>query len=211
MPFSKLAIQATMLATLSAMSAGCCMPCGSAPSAACNRCGGDHAYSVHAAEGPQDPMALGRFHAVPTRNVFGLDDSAAIMASHVEDEPRHGVPTWGTPPEEPAHFHPPSKQQTGHAGHQDSQPRLSAATKDSRRRKMPPNAIRLADWAPPTTHSKRANPGRTDRTRPVSSMKESASTTPAASPFDAIPQNDLRSVSRIKGVSGKKPVWKPAR
>ena len=219
-------------ATFMAMNVGCCMPCGSfvpnqhmppvGPDGefieGCNDCGGYHAAHgdfhpkpQHTMPAPSPPAMLGRFHAVPTDDVFGLNDLKAEVTAYAETQPELGIQMPTEPPKEPGQFKPQPSGNPPPSENADQQSLLAPVAtiakkpKTLRRRKMPPNSIRLADWVPGGTPSSGKGSSGTDRTPLATPATDRAST---KSPFltaAAIPQKDLRSAST------RKPEWKPVR
>ena len=216
------------------MNVGCCAPCGpfgcnqNIPiigpedgfSETCDDCGGYHG-AVPCRHGdfqpaPSPPIALGRFHAVPTDDVFGLNDSGAEVTVYTETQPELDIQMPMEPPKEPGRFKPqPSGEPlpSGNAHQLSLLAPVATVTKKPkslRRQKMPPNSIRLADWTPSRTSSSgMGSSGKgssyTDRTPFATPATDRASTKSPILTVDAIPQNDLRSAST------KMPRWKPVR
>ena len=182
MSFSRFVVQSVLLATFMAMNVGCCAPCGSFVSSqqmppvgpdggfaeSCNDCGSYHAAMPgchddfhrappHTMPAPDPPVMLGRFHAVPTCDVFGLGDSGTEMAAYTEAQPELDIQMPTEPPKEPGRFKPQPSEESQPSGNAHQQSLLAPVAtvakkpKSLRHWKATSHSIRLADWTPAGT------------------------------------------------------------
>ena len=204
-----------VLAAITAASVGCCGVCGpsvcgptvaSSPAGygcgdCASGCGGGFCDAAQLAGGPESipPQLLGRFHAVPTCNVFGPETPTDEIVSFIEIRPGRENLEPNAAPRPPALLIPPPSAIRGSASREPPEATVAVYFESPEpliqdRPPMPLNTVRHAIGSTKSTESVR--PGNPAEPTPRGLVFESDAS--KASPFldDDSPRNELRSASR---------------